>query len=81
MPIQLGARVVAGAVSGAAIGAAHDMLIVGAVLGIVGSLLGTFGGAAVRKSLAAAFGRDLPAGLIEDFIALAGAAAIVAALR
>jgi uncharacterized membrane protein len=32
---------------------------------------GTLGGAAVRGKLAAAFGRDLPAALLEDVAAIA----------
>ena len=42
-----------------------------------GAVLGTLGGAAVRAKLAQAFGRDLPAALIEDVVAIGGALAIV----
>ena len=52
---------------------------IGAALGVAGAVLGTLGGAAVRARLAAAFGRDLPAALLEDAIAIVCAALIVAA--
>jgi hypothetical protein len=42
---------------------------------------GTLGGAAVRASLAASFRRDLPAALIEDAVAIAGAALVILVLR
>ncbi len=74
VPVQFGTRIVVGAVAGAALlGAA------GAVAGVVGAVLGTYAGAAVRARLAVAFGRDLPAALIEDVVAVAGAALIVMA--
>jgi uncharacterized membrane protein len=50
------------------------------VLGVVGAVLGTYGGAAFRGRLAAAFGRDLPAAITEDAIAVIGAFLIVAYL-
>lgn len=79
-PAQFGARLLSGALSGAAIGASADLLAAGAVAGIVGAVIGTLGGAAFRARLAAAFGRDLPAALIEDAIAIGGAFLIVSAL-
>jgi uncharacterized membrane protein len=82
VPAQFGARIVMGAVSGAAIGAgvAGSSWVFGLVICAIGAVIGTLGGAAVRGRLAAAFGRDLPAALIEDFVAIAAAAAIVKAL-
>jgi uncharacterized membrane protein len=80
VPVQFGARLVMGGLSGAAIGAAAGMLVPGLVAGVLGAVLGTYGGAAVRASLAKAFGRDLPAALIEDAVAIGGAAAIVCML-
>jgi uncharacterized membrane protein len=77
VPIQFGARVLMGGLAGAAVGAPTGALLVGVVLGIVGAVAGTFGGAAVRGALARAFGRDLPAALIEDLVAVAGAALVV----
>lgn len=81
VPIQFGTRIVMGALTGAALGAAGGMLIVGLIAGIVGAVIGTYGGAELRSRLAAAFGRDLPAALIEDAVAIVGAFLIVWALR
>ena len=53
----------------------------GVVAGIVGAVIGTLGGRAVRARLAAAFGNDRPAALIEDLIAIGGALLIVAVSR
>ena len=77
VPMQFGARIVTGALSGAAIGASGGALVGGLVAGAVGAVIGTLGGAAARGSLAAALGKDLPAALIEDVVAIAGAALIV----
>ncbi|MGY2734903.1 DUF4126 domain-containing protein [Sphingomonas sp. UYP23] len=75
-----GARLVSGGISGAAIGVGAGMPLVGLGLGLVGAVAGTLGGAALRTRLAVAFGRDLPAALIEDAVALAAAAVVVVAL-
>jgi uncharacterized membrane protein len=75
-----GARLVSGGVSGAAIGIGAGMPLVGLALGVLGGVIGTLGGAALRARLALAFGRDLPAALTEDAIALAAAAYLVFAL-
>lgn len=80
VPIQFGARLVTGALAGAALGAAMGMLIPGLVAGIVGAVIGTYAGAALRDALAKAFGRDLPAALIEDVVAIGGAWLILAQL-
>jgi uncharacterized membrane protein len=80
VPIQFGARILMGGLAGAAIGAAAGQLAVGAVLGVVGAVAGTYGGAAARGWLAGRFGRDLPAALTEDLVAVGGAALIVACL-
>src|SRR5712671_4297973 len=71
VPVQFGARIVTGALSGGAIGASAGSLILGAVAGIVGAAIGTFGGRAARAKLAAAFGKDPPAAFIEDAVAIA----------
>jgi uncharacterized membrane protein len=55
------------------------MAISGLVAGIVGAVIGTLGGAAARGALARSFGRDLPAALIEDVVAVVGAYFIVSA--
>jgi uncharacterized membrane protein len=80
VPMQFGARMVTGALSGAAIGAPGDSLVAGLVLGVIGAIIGTLGGAAGRGQLARAMGRDLPAALIEDVTAVGGAVLIVFAL-
>ncbi len=62
--------------------ATHDgNPVIGAIAGVIGAIIGTLGGAAVREKLAAKFGKDRPAAFIEDAVAIAGAAAIVAMLR
>jgi len=74
-------RLVSGALCGAAIGATGGALAAGLVLGVIGSVIGTLGGHAARMQLAKALGKDLPAALIEDVIAVVGAALIVGAAR
>lgn len=80
VPIQFGGRILTGAFAGAAVGLPHASLLVGVVLGVIGAVFGTYGGAAARGALARAFGRDLPAALVEDLVAVAGAALVVSAL-
>jgi len=77
VPVQFGTRILAGALSGAAIGIPAGSLIGGVVAGAIGAIIGTLGGAAARGKLAAAFGKDTPAALIEDAVAIGAAAAIV----
>ena len=81
VPMQFGARIVSGALSGAAIGAATGSGGGGLIAGVVGAVVGTLGGHAIRARLAAAFGNDRPAALIEDAVAIGGALLIVIALR
>ena len=71
VPVQFGARMVTGALSGAAIGAGSGTMIGGLLAGVVGAIIGTLGGRAFRARLAAAFGSDRPAALIEDAVAIA----------
>lgn len=80
VPVQFAARVLMGGLAGAAVGASAGVLAVGAVLGALGAVAGTYGGAAARGRLAAMLGRDLPAALLEDLVAVGGAAVIVALL-
>jgi uncharacterized membrane protein len=77
VPPQFGARLVMGALSGATLGASGGQLVLGLIAGIVGAAIGTFGGAALRGRLAMAFGKDMPAALIEDAVAILGALLIV----
>lgn len=77
VPIQFGTRILAGGLSGTAIGAASGLLWPGLAAGIAGAVIGTLGGRAARGRLAAAFGRDRPAALFEDAVAIGLAAVIV----
>jgi uncharacterized membrane protein len=70
VPPQFIFRVISGAFVGAAVGASAGSLVLGLVAGAVGAVAGTLGGAAVRGRLAAAFGNDLPAALLEDVVAI-----------
>lgn len=80
VPQQFGARLVMGALTGAAIGTPYGGWIVGLIAGIIGAAIGTYGGAAVRAKLAASFGKDPPAAFIEDAVAIVAAYLIVASL-
>ena len=81
VPMQFGTRIVLGALSGAAIGASQGALTGGLIAGGIGAVIGTLGGAKVRAALARSFGRDLPAALIEDVVAIGGAVLIVMGVR
>ncbi|PNG26419.1 DUF4126 family protein [Methylocella silvestris] len=70
-------RIVSGAVCGAAIGAEGGALIGGLIAGALGAAAGTLGGAEARARLARAFGRDLPAALLEDAVAILIAVLVV----
>lgn len=80
VPVQFGTRILMGAVTGAAVGSATAPFWIGAIVGVVGAIIGTLGGSAARGKMAAAFGKDRPAALIEDAVAIGGAALIVMAL-
>jgi len=64
-------RVASGCLVGATVGSSNHMLLLGYLCGAVGAEVGTLGGAAMRAKLAAAFGRDLSAALLEDAIGIA----------
>lgn len=81
VPIQFGTRILTGGLSGAAIGHAGGSLTGGLLAGVVGAIIGTLGGRAWRARLASAFGRDRPAALIEDVVAIASALLVLMALR
>jgi uncharacterized membrane protein len=80
VPMQFGARLLTGGLSGAAIGAANGALLSGLIAGVGGAVIGTLGGRAFRGRLAAAFGSDRPAAFIEDAVAIGGAILIVMGL-
>jgi len=70
-PLLVGARVVFGALVGAI--AAHGIIepvAGGAIFGVVGALIGTYGGYRVRMYGAKSLGRDLPVALGESALAL-----------
>jgi uncharacterized membrane protein len=71
VPPQFGARLVIGGLGGAAIGIPHGHLAAGLIAGLIGSVVGTVAGFKGRALLARAFGRNLPAALLEDVLAIA----------
>ncbi|MDY6946406.1 MAG: DUF4126 domain-containing protein [Pseudomonadota bacterium] len=81
VPAQFGTRILMGAATGGALGVAAGSFWIGAIVGVIGAVIGTLGGATARARMAAAFGKDLPAALLEDAVAIAGAVLIVLALR
>jgi uncharacterized membrane protein len=52
----------------------------GLLAGVVGAVVGTLGGAEARGRLAASFGTDRPAALIEDAVAILAGALVLGAL-
>lgn len=76
--VPFSARIVTGALCGAAIGVSLGNLYLGLACGVVGAITGTLGGYAARIGLVRAIGgRDLPIALLEDLIAIATAACVV----
>lgn len=69
-PGPFAARIVSGAISGTAIGLAAGSALPGAIAGMLGAVIGTLGGYALRMRLAKAFGKDRPAALLEDALAI-----------
>ena len=80
VPVQFGTRIVSGMLCGAALAAPGGAIFIGLILGAIGAVIGTLGGAAVRARLAQTFGKDLPAALLEDAVAVAGAILLVLCL-
>jgi len=77
-PGPFAGRIVTGALSGAALGAANQSLIGGLAAGALGGIVGTLGGYEFRARLVKATGgKDLPIALLEDLIAIGSAAFIV----
>jgi uncharacterized membrane protein len=79
VPMQFGARMISGALTGATLGASGGSTVGGLLAGVVGAVIGTLGGRTVRGKLAATFGRDRPAAFLEDGVAIIGGILIVAA--
>jgi uncharacterized membrane protein len=71
-------RIVAGGFAGAVIGTAWAVTWSALGAGVVGAVIGTLLGARARGHLAGSFGRDLPAALLEDVVAIGGGFAIAA---
>ena len=78
--MQFAPRLLTGVLSGAAVGIPSGQWVGGLVAGVVGAVIGTYGGAAVRGRLAASFGKDRPAALIEDAVAILAGAVVLGAL-
>lgn len=73
-PVPFAARVVMGALCGAAVGVPGQAWIVGIVAGALGGVVGTLGGYEFRSRLVKATGgKDLPIALLEDAIAICAA--------
>ncbi len=72
----LTARIVSGAACGWVVAAGASPWL-GAALGVLGALAGAYGGLALRRRAIGAIG-SVPAALLEDAVAIAGAVAIVA---
>ncbi|MDB5687018.1 MAG: hypothetical protein JWR77_1607 [Rhizorhabdus sp.] len=80
VPVQFGARIVSGGLCGAAVGVAGGSMIGGLAAGVIGAVIGTLGGAAARAGLAQIVGKDRPAAIVEDVIAIGGAIMVAGAL-
>jgi uncharacterized membrane protein len=77
-PASFAARIVMGALCGAALGAPGEALIGGLLAGVLGAVAGTLGGYEARHRLVKATGgNDLPIALLEDAIAVGAAIFIV----
>lgn len=77
-PPIFAARIITGGLAGAVLGAWPHWTFSALGAGIIGAVLGTFGGYQARKRLAAVAGKDLPIALLEDAVAILGGFAIVA---
>ena len=73
IPMQFGARLATGALSGAALAAPAGACIARFVTGVIGAIVGTLGGAKLRGRLTRAVGNDLPIALLEDAVAQSAA--------
>ena len=71
-PVPLGARILTGALCGACICAASNQsLIIGAILGAVGGVIGAFAGYEIRRRLVTALNvKDIFIALLEDLITI-----------
>jgi uncharacterized membrane protein len=78
-PPGLIARILLGALSGASVASAGgEGIVLGAVLGIMGALAGTYGGYQARTRLVKALGTpDFVIALLEDFVTIGGSLWVV----
>lgn len=78
-PVQLAARIITGGFSGAALCAsANQSLLIGAVVGAIGAIVGTFAGYQLRHRLVQQLKvPDFVIAVIEDVVAVGGALLIV----
>jgi len=76
VPPQFVGRLITGTLSGATVGAATDRAGGGALAALGSAVSGTLGGSRARARLARAFHNDHPAALIEDTVAIGGAALV-----
>jgi uncharacterized membrane protein len=67
-------RLVAGALSAAAVTSEQDSLALSVLAGTAGAVTGTLGGSALRARLVELFDHDLPAALVEDVLVVTLAA-------
>jgi len=79
-PFPLGARIITGGLCGACLCAASNLsLIVGAILGGIGAIIGAFAGYQIRRKLVAAFHvKDIFVALLEDLVTIGLACFFVA---
>ncbi|WP_428339417.1 DUF4126 family protein [Mycobacterium sp.] len=71
-------RIISGGFAGAVVGTAWAVTWSALGAGVIGAVLGTLGGYHARARLATSFGRDLPAALLEDVVAVGGGFALAA---
>lgn len=69
-PLAFMGRIMSGALAGAAVGGRGKAAVKYAAIGAAAACAGTLCGSALRSGLARKFGRDFPAALAEDAIAL-----------
>lgn len=79
VPLQFTARIVLGGFAGAVLGTAWNYTWTALGAGMIGAVIGTLVGFALRQRLVAVSGgRDLPIALLEDSVAVLGGIAIAA---
>lgn len=80
-PLPFAGRILIGGTCGAAVAAADGRAVIGGAVGAAGAVGGTVGGYHARAALAKAFGKDLPAAVVEDAVTVGAAALILWQLR